>query len=1048
MIKAMKRSVWLIFCGVCWLAGMYQISFGQKPELVVQTGHTSSVNAVSFSPDGKILASVSGDATIKLWEALTLQELRTLEGHTDFTNAVTFSPNGKILASGSGDTTIKLWDVMTGQELKTLVGHTDYINSLAFSPDGKMLASGSGDHSVKLWNVENSKVMNTLKGYSADVGSVEFSPDGKFLVTAGGDIKLWDIEKGKEIKAFVGSTVAKFSPDGKMLAIGFAGPTVTKWEGNTLILGNPYSTIKLLDVNSGQELKIFPHNNVNSLTFSPDNKILASSATWGDNAIKLWNIETGQELRTFKDHSFLVDSIEFSPDGKILASGGCSLVDKGCLGGKIKYWDTFQFKETETGNRPNYIGAVAFSPSGKFLAFGGYKDLKLWDMSNASELNIFKGHSETIESIAFSPDEKVVASGSDDETIKLWDCKSGKLLKTLDTKSHVIVIVGFSPDGNVLAVTGVQDDGILELWDIEKQQRIEYQKLPNWVKSTNNNMIKDGNGNILRSEINGNEILLRNNKTNKEIFSLFNLNDNDWLVTTPEGFFDGTPNAWKQLIWRFNNNTFDYGAVELYFNDFFYPNLLQDVLAGKSPKPKAGKELEKIDRRQPKVEIASINGQQNIQSETNNRTAKVVVKVTDNFTKKKQPNHNQTSGAQDLRLFRNGSLVKIWHGDVLQGKSNVTLEADVPIVAGENNFTAYTFNSSNVKSNDDAISIKGADSLKRDGTLYVLAIGVNDYAPIGKSGLDLNFAVPDVEEIGTVLKSEQNKLSQDTKLKQYAKTEIITLTDADATKDNILLALRRFSEGDKASMPNNASEKLKTELSKIKLTQPEDALIIHFSGHGTSREQRFYLLPHNFTNPKELEKQAVSDIELNQTLEKVDAGRLLMVIDACQSGQALGEENEGRAPMNSKGLAQLAYDKGMLILTAAQSQQAALEAPRIGDKVINHGLLTYALLEAMQNSQTNADKDANKQLWEREWFDFAVSQVPQLQLEAMKQRRIDLEKGASEVKGKSDIVYLDGDDPNLDPEKRRVQTPRVFYRRETSEKPFIVTNFLSSLTGK
>ena len=161
-----------------------------------------------------------------------------------------------------------------------------------------------------------------------------------------------------------------------------------------------------------------------------------------------------------------------------------------------------------------------------------------------------------------------------------------------------------------------------------------------------------------------------------------------------------------------------------------------------------------------------------------------------------------------------------------------------------------------------------------------------------------------------------------------------------------------------------------------------------------------------------------------------------MVIDACQSGQALGGKKEGRGPMNSKGLAQLAYDKGMLILTAAQSRQSALEAVTINGKIINHGLLTYTLLEALKTAV--ADKDGNHQLWEREWFDYATEQVPLLQMEAMKQRRIDLQAGKQETKGRSDIIYLDGDDPNADPEKRRVQTPRVFYRREAETVPIIV----------
>jgi uncharacterized caspase-like protein len=345
------------------------------------------------------------------------------------------------------------------------------------------------------------------------------------------------------------------------------------------------------------------------------------------------------------------------------------------------------------------------------------------------------------------------------------------------------------------------------------------------------------------------------------------------------------------------------------------------------------------------------------------------------------------------------------------------------VVAGVNNFTAYAFNSQNVKSNDDSISINGADSLKRDGTLYVLAIGVNKYT---NTDLNLNFAVPDVEEIGAAIKSQQAKLAQDAKLKQYARTEVITLKDENATKENILLALRRFSKVDAAALPENLRAELKNELLKIKPTEPEDALLIQFSGHGTSREQRFYLLPHNFTDAKELELRGVSDAELNQYLENVDAGRLLMVIDACQSGQALGEESEGRAPMNSKGLAQLAYDKGMLILTAAQSQQSAREAVRIGGREIKHGLLTYALLEAMRNPQANADRDGNLQLSEREWFDFAVEQVPLLQTERMKKCRADSQKGFPSA--------LDPDDSG----NYCVQTPRVFYRREAETVPLIL----------
>ena len=157
-----------------------------------------------------------------------------------------------------------------------------------------------------------------------------------------------------------------------------------------------------------------------------------------------------------------------------------------------------------------------------------------------------------------------------------------------------------------------------------------------------------------------------------ELASLYLFDDDNWLVTTPKGFFEGSPGAWKHVRWRFNNNTFDYVPVELYFKEFYYPNLLQSVLNGKSPKPPAGREMEKVDRRQPSVLIAEINGRSNTgldtqpasQLQTEKRMATVTITVADNPDEPKQPDHTASSGAQDLRLFRNGSLVRVWRDDL------------------------------------------------------------------------------------------------------------------------------------------------------------------------------------------------------------------------------------------------------------------------------------------------------------------------------------------------------------------------------------------------
>jgi uncharacterized caspase-like protein len=165
---------------------------------------------------------------------------------------------------------------------------------------------------------------------------------------------------------------------------------------------------------------------------------------------------------------------------------------------------------------------------------------------------------------------------------------------------------------------------------------------------------------------------------------------------------------------------------------------------------------------------------------------------------------------------------------------------------------------------------------------------------------------------------------------------------------------------------------------------------------------------------EQLFRQSVSDLELEALLETIDAGKVVMVIDACNSGQALEAEEKRRGPMNSRGLAQLAYEKGMNILTASQSFQAALEVTKL-----NHGLLTYALLEGMKKGDKNNDNTIN----DREWLNYGVATVPLLQVETEKARLLTQNKG-KDVK------------PVI--EANELQTPRVFYRREMETNPLII----------
>jgi WD40 repeat protein len=480
--------------------GLLNVIQNDQPQVL---SHPSQVYQVSFSPDGKTLASASSDKTVKLWDVVTGKKLKTLNGHPDGFNRVSFSPDGKTLASASSDKTVKLWEVGTGKELKTLNGHQSLVFSVSFSPDGKTLASASSDKTVKLWDVGTGKELKTLKGHQDMVWSVSYSPDGKTLASASfdGTVKLWDVATGKELKTLKGHQDrvwgVSFSPDGK-----------------TLASASQDATVKLWDMATGKELKTLNEHRdwVISVSFSPDGKTLASASS--DKTVKLWDVGTSKELKTLKGHQDQVNSVSFSPDGKTLASGSA---DKTVRIWAVKaLWDNLWDNGKEPPISQPLLGheapvwAVAFSPDGNQIVSGGKdRTLRLWDGNTGKATKTLQGY--TGEALAYSPDGKyiigdgyrrdaqtgevigkpwkwqgnmnframafspdgervVVMTSYDDRTLRIQDFLTGRAIATLSGHTDWVLSVAFSPDGKRI-VSGSADK-TLRIWDAETGKAI------------------------------------------------------------------------------------------------------------------------------------------------------------------------------------------------------------------------------------------------------------------------------------------------------------------------------------------------------------------------------------------------------------------------------------------------------------------------------------------------------------------------------------------------------------------------------------------------
>ncbi|MDZ8139915.1 MAG: WD40 repeat domain-containing protein, partial [Nostoc sp. DedQUE04] len=172
------------------------------------TGHSSSVDAITVTSNGKYIISGSNDKTLKVWDLEIGKEISSFTGHTDKINTIVVTPDDKLLISGSSDKTIKVWNLETKQQIFIFEGHIEQITSIAVTPSGKRVISASEDKTIKVWSLTTGQELNTLIGHTKKINNVIFAPYGRCVISGSDDqtIKVWNLETGKVLYTLKGHT--------------------------------------------------------------------------------------------------------------------------------------------------------------------------------------------------------------------------------------------------------------------------------------------------------------------------------------------------------------------------------------------------------------------------------------------------------------------------------------------------------------------------------------------------------------------------------------------------------------------------------------------------------------------------------------------------------------------------------------------------------------------------------------------------------------------------------------------------------------------------
>ena len=938
--------------------------------------------SLKYSSDGDMIAASGMSESLRIFSSETGELIESLTPDKDnMIWEVAFCPDDTCIAAGTINTIYILSLETHDIEHKFILGEEQSVQTMFFSPDGEYFIVAA-DESIRIWSLESEELIHDIEGFSASI-HVTYSPDGEYLAVCNKNgLRLFSMKSGEEEYSIATDSTngCEFTP-----------------KGDRIITGNNNGDVRILMVDNGEAVFWMNVTNngepvvIDDIVMSPDEQYLAwDQAGLSNSPFYLYSFDNEEQdswnMFTIDGQSDVIGSLAFDPNNSLLAFTDSRKIAVWSLDSGQLEWGLIG------GGRPNE--SVAFSPDGALMAFGGHEQIiNWWDVETWRSLGQSPMHDDTVRQLLFSPDGRYLVStergqfifwsvetgeklfygklsgdestpvrwysgipmafdsageifafadSSEEEVlINIFSMISHEIVSTINTGLSFIQSFALSPNGKTIAIAEGINGAPMEIVDIDTGEPIQTVLAEEGDDIVAIEFTADGkqiitttwNGLINICSIENGESINRietgeswvssiaffeeqqlaftggfdrhikviNIDTGQILAKLVSFDDGNWFVQDSAGRFDcsgcttGDPNSGKKYIrWRVGNKLY---APDQFFRKYFEPGLLADVvkMGYVPPIEDMGTALAT-----PPPDVAITGVEDGVTTSETEVNVNVEVK------------EYEDGGAENIRLFVNGRPVSEPPRDVTPSdtpESDHIYEFTAPLLPGENTLMALATSRSGIDSRQAQITVTSTQPAEKPD-LYMVTVGINKYA---EPYLNLNLAVDDADGFADVITQKGEAL--------YSEIHDIRLRDQDATAGKLRETLKEIQ--DKATF--------------------NDVVIIFYAGHGTNKGEGWYLLTHEITDTgkKFVTENAFSDLELKAFLKRVNAGKVILVMDACYSGAVPQMLAHGIS--KDKFLVQLAYGTGTSVMAASTDAQAAWES----GSDLGHGVFTYYLLDGM-----------------------------------------------------------------------------------------------------